>query len=209
MRTSIGSRGLVLVVIITLHMVLVHVLLRVNVHRRSVAVTNAMTVVLVDEVRPAPPSRAEPVRVAPALLSTTMPRLIETPVPEVPAESSTATTDWSRVIESTATAAVARERERENRQSFTNPAPTIRRSREREAERAPGKVEYFEDGAERHWVSSGCYIEFSRDPPLSQQTDLRADIINCPGNATMSADELTEHLNRRFPRKSVPEAGSR
>jgi hypothetical protein len=212
MRTSIGPRGLILIVIVTLHVVLVHVLLRVNVHRRSVAVTNAMTVILVDEVRTAPPPRREPMWAAPALPALappTMPRLIETPVPEVPVESSTAITDWSGVIESVATAAVASERERQNRQSFTNPAPTIRSPRKRETERAPGKVEYFEDGAERHWVSSGCYIEFSRDRPLPQQTDLRADIITCPGNAAMSADELTEHLERRFPRKSAPEAASR
>jgi hypothetical protein len=75
----------------------------------------------------------------------------------------------------------------------------------RKPERHAGTVEYFDGGIERHWVSSKCYLEYTREaPPPPSLKIQRPDIIRCTGSGSSTNGHLFDEMKPDYLRERDP-----
>jgi hypothetical protein len=137
------------------------------------------------------------------------PKVRRIPLPPAPAEApegtsseppSNAITDWSAEAKNAVDSVLQRERARSARRSFSRgsqPSPKLSKPDAfgSDLNHRAGAIESFDDGAERHWVSDDCYIDFTRDPPsLLLRSGMALNLVRCKSPTTSDSDKLFNSL---------------
>lgn len=208
-----SSRVPIIAIVVGLHAVLAYVFHHEASQRvRKDRPSSSMTVVFIQE-RPVssmiPPPQDNFLR-NPELRTLTPPD-VQAPTaippiaePDEPNEPSTALTNWYAQLPDAARAIVQREAEIASRKVSPQSREALAKPEVRKPERRAGTVERF-DGAERHWVSGNCYLEFTREaPPPPSLRMARPDIIRCTASGSSSNGHLFDSAKPDYLRNDTP-----